>query len=131
VKGRNPESEAQALRVLDEFMAAFNARDGAAFTATLNYPHVRIASGSVTVVGSPEEHQKAYAARRDLLEADWDHSAWDAREVIHSSDDKVHLAVRFTRYDAAGRALNHYEAIYIVTRVDAHWGVQARSSSAP
>ncbi|UCE84999.1 MAG: hypothetical protein JSU66_11650 [Deltaproteobacteria bacterium] len=42
MKGRNPESKAQALRVLDDFMAAFNARDGEAFTATLNYHYEAI-----------------------------------------------------------------------------------------
>jgi hypothetical protein len=127
---RNPESETQALRVLDEFIAAFNQRDGDAFAATLNYPHVRIASGTVTVVASPEDHTRTYRARAGLIEPEWDHSAWDSREVIHSSDDKVHLAVRFTRYDKSGNALNTYDAVYVVTCVDGHWGIQARSSSA-
>ena len=35
--------EAAALRVLDDYIAAYNARDEAAFVATLHFPHVRIA----------------------------------------------------------------------------------------
>jgi hypothetical protein len=128
---RNAESEKQALEVIDAFMAAFNARDPAAFAATLNYPHVRVASGAVTVVNSPEEHARTYGARRDLIEPDWHHSALDSVKVIHSFDDKVHVALQFTRYDKEDRPIQTYQAIYVVTRVDGHWGIQARSSSAP
>ena len=39
----------QAMQALDEFMLAFNRRDPEAWAATLNYPHVRFASGNVTV----------------------------------------------------------------------------------
>jgi hypothetical protein len=128
---RNPESEKRALEVVQAFIAGFNARDPEAFAATLNYPHVRIASGTVTVVNSPEEHARAYASRKNLIEPNWDRSAFDSLEVIHSSDDKVHVAVQFTRYDKGGSPINTYQAVYVVTRVDGHWGIQARSSSAP
>ena len=33
---------AQGCKVLDDYMAAFNADDGKAWAATLNYPHIRI-----------------------------------------------------------------------------------------
>ena len=127
---RNPESEKRALEIIDAFIEAFNARDAKAFAATLNYPHVRIASGAVTIAADREDHARTYRSRRDLIESDWDHSAFDSKQVIHSSDDKVHVAVQFTRYDKQGKKLNTYQAIYVVTRVDRHWGIQARSSSA-
>jgi hypothetical protein len=35
----------EAMQALDVFMVAFNARDPDAWAASLNYPHVRFASG--------------------------------------------------------------------------------------
>jgi hypothetical protein len=129
---RNAESERAALEVTDAFMRAFNARDMRAHFDTFNFPHVRIASGRVRVFQTREEleaNPERYGSRE--VEAGWARSRWDAREVIHAGDDKVHLAVQFTRYGAEGRPLNTYFAVYVVTRVDGCWGIQARSSFAP
>ena len=60
-----------------------------------------------------------------------DHSAWDHRKIIHSSDDKVHVNTRFTRYRADDTKIGVYDSVYVVTKQDGHWGVQARSSFAP
>ena len=46
---------AAAMQALDQFMATFNRRDPVAWAATLNYPHVRFASGNVTVWENAEE----------------------------------------------------------------------------
>ncbi len=43
---------------------------------------------------------------------------------------KVHFALQFTRYDAQDRAQQSYQALYVVTLQDGHWGVQSRSSYA-
>ena len=51
--------------------------------------------------------------------------------MIHAGSDKVHLAVQFTRCGADGRALNTYRAVYVITRQEGRWGIQARSSFAP
>ena len=40
---------------LDGFMLGFNKKDLEAVSVTLNYPHVRFASGTVTVWDSAEE----------------------------------------------------------------------------
>jgi hypothetical protein len=40
---------AKALEVIDAFMATFNVRDWRAHFETLNFPHLRIASGAVQV----------------------------------------------------------------------------------
>ena len=128
----DPESERAALQVTDEFMRAFNARDMKAHFATFNFPHVRIASGQVRVFATPEElaaNPERYGRRE--VEPGWAHSRWDSRELIHAGPDKVHLAVQFTRYGSDDKPLNTYRAVYVVTRVDGHWGIQARSSFAP
>ena len=38
-----------AMHAMDEFLLAFNQQDAAGWAASLNYPHVRFASGTVTV----------------------------------------------------------------------------------
>jgi len=119
---------AAAQARLDAFMAAFNARDVAAFEATFNFPHVRFASGTVTII-NPGFHKPEMFERGAL--AEWDHSAWQRRDVIHAGADKVHIDTRFARYRKDGSVLGAFDSIYIVTKVDGRWGIQGRSSFAP
>ena len=123
------ESEEQAKALLEEWMAAFNARDLARWAASFNYPSVRLASGRVIVLEGP---QSLRPNTFELLsQIGWDRSAWDHYRVINSGPDKVHFDTRFTRYRAGGSVIGTYDSIYIVTNQDGHWGVQARSSFAP
>lgn len=41
---------AEAMKCLDEFMAAFNARDVVAFEKTFNFPSVRLASNTLVII---------------------------------------------------------------------------------
>ncbi|GJD48253.1 hypothetical protein OPKNFCMD_0970 [Methylobacterium crusticola] len=120
---------AQGCAVLDAFMTAFNARDPAAWAATLNFPHVRLAGHEVQVWNTPEDYARANDVG-ELGRSGWSHSRWDWRRLVQQSSDKLHLLVRFTRYGAGDRPLGSYESLYIVTLKDGHWGVQARSSYA-
>jgi hypothetical protein len=123
------DSETEAMRLLDEFMSAFNARDVKAWEATFNYPSVRLASGRVVIIDKPGFHPGDMFER--FVGQGWDHSEWDHRKVISRSDDKVHFDTRFTRYREDGSKIGTYDSIYVVTRQDGQWGVQARSSFAP
>lgn len=123
--------EHAALRVLDEFMAAFNARDVEAWIATLQFPHVRIASGTVAVFPDAAAFRNNFEFARFAEQTGWSRSEWSERRVVQAGADKVHLAVRFTRFRAGGSVLAAYDSLYVVTRVAGRWGVQARSSYAP
>lgn len=129
-RGAEQNSVAAARRAVDEFLAAFNRADAAAWAQTLNYPHVRIADGQLTVWQTPDEYQAAFDFDA-LRQSGWQHSRWDEVRAVQAGRDKVHFAVRFTRYRADGTRLATYEAMYVVTKQDGHWGVQARSSFAP
>ncbi len=120
-----------ALALADVYMEAFNRRDAAAWAATLNYPHVRVAGGQVKVWNTAEDYAADFDFQQFAREFAWAYSRWDERRVIHSSADKVHLAVRFTRYKADDTPVATYDALYVVTRVAGRWGVQVRSSFAP
>lgn len=119
-----------AMRVLDSFMAHFNARDMEQWSETLNYPHVRFAGSEVTVWDTKEEYSSVDIFDR-LTSTGWHHSAWLSRKVILVSEDKVHISTVFQRYDENNNPLKQYQSLYIVTNKDGHWGVQARSSLAP
>ncbi len=119
---------AAAQDQLDAFMTAFNARDAVAYEATFNFPHVRFASGTVTIM-QPGDNKPSMFSSGALK--DWDHSAWERRNVIHAGPDKVHIDTRFVRYRKDGSVIGGFDSIYIVTRLNGHWGIQGRSSFAP
>jgi hypothetical protein len=118
------------MEAMDAFMLGFNARDPQAWAASLNYPHVRFASGTVTVWDSAEEFSQTLAFE-SLPASGWDHSHWLTRDVVLVSSAKVHIATVFQRFNSDNEVLFTYESLYIVTKVDGHWGTQARSSLAP
>lgn len=122
------EAVAAAMKCLDDFMTAFNARDIEAWQKTFNFPSVRLASGTLAIIDR-DYHKPEMFGRGALTE--WDHSAWERRNVIHAGDDKVHIDTCFARYRADGSLLGRFDSIYVVTREDGHWGVKARSSFAP
>jgi hypothetical protein len=125
---QDPAAVAAAMKVLDDFMAAFNARDIAAWQKTFNFPSVRLHSNTMTIIDEGY-HQPDMFGRGAL--AEWDHSAWERREIIHAGADKVHIDTRFTRYRKDGSIIGGFDSIYVVTNESGHWGVKGRSSFAP
>ena len=119
---------AAAQAVLDAFMAAFNARDIDAWHQTFNFPSVRLASNTLTIIDA-DYHQPGMFDQGAL--SDWHHSAWERRKVIHAGPDKVHFDTRFSRFRADGSVIGGFDSIYVITCENGHWGVKARSSYAP
>ena len=121
-------SIAAALKLLDEFMAAFNARDVEAFEATFNFPSIRLASGKLVTLNKGDMTADRFTTG---ALAEWDHSAWERREIIHAGADKVHVDTRFTRYRKDGSVIGGFDSVYVITKENGHWGVKIRSSFAP
>ena len=121
-----------ALQLHDRYLAAWNAQDAGAFAATLHYPHARQAPGAP---GSRSwQGAEEYAAGMDfgpLIARGWVRSYWDARTVVQAGSDKVHVAARARRVDAAGRTIQTVQTLYVITEHDGRWGVQARFSAGP
>lgn len=120
----------ESMKVLDSFMTTFNSRDMKTWSKTLNYPHVRLAGGKVTVWSTQEEYAAEDIFER-LASTGWNYSGWLSREVILVSEDKVHISTVFQRYDKDHNPMKKYQSLYIVTKQNGRWGVQARSSLAP
>jgi hypothetical protein len=123
----DPESIARA--VAEEYVDAFTSRDLQRSRDVLNYPSVRLASGQVRIWERPED----YSIPWDLL-ADtegWHHSTLDAVEIVQAGADKVHVAASFSRFDGENVKYATHHALWVITNVDGHWGIQCRSSDAP
>jgi len=120
--------EAEVMKVLDEYMEAWNRKDLAAWERTFHFPHYRLASGRMNVLDKPgmQDAARVWASAG----SDWHHSKWDRRRIISSSPDKVHVDTKFTRYRADGSKIGTFESLYIVTKEDGRWGVKLRSSYA-
>lgn len=109
-----------------EFFRTDSAKDATGWAAVMSYPHVRVsATGRIAYYETAAE----YAAR----------ASWAAREAtgwvrsvgvepvrLHESDDKVHLAGGWTRYNANDQPILRNRVTYVLTRLDGRWGIQAR-----
>lgn len=123
----NAEATVGALAVLDRHFAALNAGDAAALAETLHFPHYRLAGVTMQVWERPDTYLEDFRARAG---ATWHHSAWNFRNVIAASADKVHVDVQFTRYCADGSVLGTFRSFWVLSRIDGRWAAQLRSSFA-
>lgn len=124
------ELEKTGMAVLDDFMTAFNACDENAWAKTLHFPHARLAGGRLQIWGTPEEYIRDSQLARLREIAGWAYSAWDWRNMVQAGEDKLHIAVQFSRYTAEHKKIVSYESFYILTRENDRWGVKFRSSYA-
>lgn len=113
-----------ALALVDAYYAAFNARDIEGFAATFHYPHLTLGPGE-PVVMRRGDHTAAFFTGGAL--AEWDWSELHSRAVVHASDNKVHVAARFTRHRKGGGTLGVYDVLYVITREGGRWGMKAMS----
>ena len=119
----------EARRAIERFFEGFNAEDDSRIREALNFPHVRIASGTVRVFERPDDFSTPFEA---LKQAEgWHHSTLDRAGVIHEGKEKVHFDVCFRRFREDGTCYATHAAVWVVTCIDGHWGIQARSSFAP
>lgn len=125
------EAEIQALAVMEAFLDAFNNRDEAAWADSLAFPHLRMASGTVVVYQNREEFLAAMDLDAFAQNTGWRRSTWDDMAVVQSSERKVHIQVRFSRFDENDELIASFDSLYIIEPVDGRWGVRARSSFAP
>ncbi|MYA20783.1 MAG: hypothetical protein F4Z25_11185 [Chloroflexi bacterium] len=123
------EAERAALETCIEWHAAFNARDNEGMISRMHFPHVRIAGGRLHVWETPEDFVAAMEQTTPSLEAEgWAKTDNFSREVIHSSEDKVHLSLRTSRIDTEGNVYHVFSTLWIFTLIEGRWGVHFRSS---
>jgi len=122
----NTNLEIIGLEAVDKFLRTFNSRDPDAWADSLNFPHVRPSPiGTVTPFETAQNYIEAFSYDR-LLATGWDHSEWDYRHVLHTSEAKIHVAGQWSRYTASGDKLLSTPIVYIVTKQEGKWGIQSR-----
>jgi hypothetical protein len=124
---QDSKAAAEAMAVLDRHMAALNARDGEALAATLHFPHHRLSQGRLQSWETPASYHADFLARAG---DGWARSAWDWRNLVAASADKVHLDVQFTRYRKDGSSMGSFRSLWVVSRLGGRWAAQLRSSFA-
>lgn len=116
-----------ALAVLDDHMGALNAGDADALARTLHFPHYRLAGTRMQMWQGPETYLLDFYARAG---DGWHHSAWDFREPVAASADKIHFDVQFTRYRADGSVMGSFRSLWVMSLIGGRWAAQLRSSFA-
>jgi hypothetical protein len=121
--------EAEAMDVLDRFMATFNSRDPAGHAATYQFPHFRLARGVMnswpTQADATSAHEIVFQA---LPDTGWTRSEWVHRKIVTLSASKVHVDTRFRRLREDGSVIGVYDSLYVLTKANGRWGVKMRSS---
>ena len=121
--------EQETMKVLDEFMASFNARDPVALADTYHFPHYRLARGIMSFWETKNAAVQAHVTTyRALPDSGWNRSEWLQRRVDTISESKVHVATRFRRLRQDGSEIGTYDSLYILIRKDGRWGIKMRSS---
>ena len=126
--GQWSSQEAAALRAVDAYIDAFNARDAQAFVDALHYPHMRVDG-----LGYPRYWANAADYLKevefDTVQATgWSYSRYDYKKVVQSGRHKVHVLVSFTRYNTDDKPMHTQESLYVVTEHGGRWAIQVRSS---
>ena len=121
--------ERDARAPIEAFFKAFNARDNEALKKSLHYPHVRInEAGGVNVWRDASEAGTNFDG---LTRSEgWARSSLDSVTMRQHDDVKVHFEVVFSRYKADGTKYATYQSLWVSTKKDGAWGIQARSSFA-
>ena len=121
-------SEQIGKEVIINYINAFNNRDYIAMADLFNFPHIRFAIEKVGVI-SREEYLKSQNKVSELLhEEGWDHTQIKKIETIQNGPSKSHYKIHFIRYDKNNKIIHDFATLWIVTKLDDHWGIQFRSS---
>ena len=123
------------------FFERFNAKDPDGWAGAMSYPHVRVSAapprarraqpGARTASGvypTPRDYaaMAADAGWQRFEVTGWVRTQGVTPRVVHTSESKVHLAGGWTRYRADDSEILTNRVLYVMTRTDEGWGIQAR-----
>lgn len=121
----------EIFAVLDSFITNFKQPLALYLPRHLNtylFPHVRIASGKISIIPNADSMPVSYWQSR--MPADWDHSEWISRTIVQASPVKVHLVNVFRRFRKDNSVIADETSLYIMEKVNGKWGIRGRSSFA-
>ncbi len=123
------------------FFETFNRKDPVGWSGAMSYPHVRVSAALPPPQGGssdPRTPSFLYPTPDDYVAgvstAGWgrfEATGWVRTQgvtprVVHQSETKVHLAGGWTRYRADDSPIISNRVLYVLTRTETGWGIQAR-----
>lgn len=120
-------SEDAARKVVEAYFPLFSNRDADGLLSVVNFPHIRVTETGTVIIPSAKD----WTGDPTPLEDDYHHTELESLTFVQSNAMKVHALVVFSRYKADGTKYISYPTLWIITKVDGHWGIQIRSSFAP
>jgi hypothetical protein len=122
-------SELEARKAIEAYFEAFNAQDEEAMRGRLHFPFAWIVNHRVRPVATAAEFE---APTKILIRSEgWARSEVDFIEIVQAWDEKVHAKLAYSRFRADGTRYATHECLWILTKVDDHWGVQLMSLHIP
>ena len=112
---------------MERLVAAVNERDHQKIAGLLNYTYIRVDPGKVESLKNAEAFS-GYASRLPFqLPEDWDHSECATVALVQHSKVSLNVAAEIDHVDAGGNSVSRSQAVYLITRKDGKWGIQAGS----
>lgn len=117
------------------FLKTFNARDADGWAGVNSWPHARISAAAPDSTVHWRPPTRVFANAEEYLSAPlWDEleaTGWARSEsspprIVRSSEIKAHIAGGWTRYDTDGKPIASNRVVYVATRTDDGWGLQAQ-----
>ena len=124
---RDARSEEEARKVIEAFFPLFSKHDVKGLLSVVNFPHIRVTDAGTLIIPSAKE----WTGDPTPLEPYYHHTELESLTFVQSNAVKAHALVVFTRYNTSGKKYISYPTLWIVTKVNGHWGIQVRSSFAP
>jgi hypothetical protein len=124
---RNKNSEEEARKVIEAFVPLFSKHDVKGLLSVVNFPHIRVTDAGTLIIPSAKE----WTGDPTPLEPYYHHTELESLTFIQSDAVKAHALVVFTRYNTDGKKYITIPTLWIVTKVNGHWGIQVRSTFAP
>jgi hypothetical protein len=110
-----------AQKAMEDYFAAFNARDEEAIRNHFHFPFSWIINTRVRAVPTAADFE---SPTKTLIETEgWHHSAFDYIEPVQVWENKVHFKLAYSRYKADGTKYATHEAFWILTKVGGRWGI--------
>jgi len=120
----------EAQTALERHAQAINERDLETYRGTMNYPFTyQNYNGVALTIDSSSEIGVTAQPPWDIIlqtDPDWLRTEFDEIEELARSVSSVVFKVGFRRLDTSGNDDGSYQAIWIVTQQQGHWGVQFR-----
>ena len=117
----------EAIAAAHAHMDAVNTADTQQISQTQNFPFVHLwPDGRCEIAMKPEDLPEV---DRKVLGNEWHHTDLDSTDVITAGPDAVAMRVTFTRRREDGSSMGSYEAVWVATRINGHWGIQFRNGT--